>query len=154
MSFSQCVLSEEMVSMVRQGSIEEAYEAFIKVPELEQYLSLEDMKAKLSCTSLILVAEEDNKIVGFKIGYELNDEEFYSWLGGMDPNYRHLGLAQRLLELQEKMVRDKGYTSIFVKSMNQFPAMIRLLVKNHYKIKYVESFDHPEQERIHFIKSL
>lgn len=28
-----------------------------------------------------------NKVVGFKIRYELDKNKFYSWLGGVDTNY-------------------------------------------------------------------
>ena len=43
------------------------------------------------------VALDDKKVVGYKIGYALNREQFYSWLGGVDPEYRNLGIALTLM---------------------------------------------------------
>lgn len=34
---------------------------------------------------LAIVAFDEEKVVGFKIGYESDSEEFYSWIGGIDP---------------------------------------------------------------------
>ena len=42
---------------------------------------------------LILLASDETRVVGYKIGYEERGTEFYSWLGGVDPNYRGQGIA-------------------------------------------------------------
>lgn len=34
---------------------------------------------------LFNIALDDTKIIGFKIGYEIDKNKFYSWLGGVDP---------------------------------------------------------------------
>ncbi|WP_338082291.1 hypothetical protein [Fictibacillus enclensis] len=36
------------------------------------------------------VAVDGEKMVGYKIGYALNREQFYSWLGGVDTGTRGL----------------------------------------------------------------
>jgi hypothetical protein len=38
--------------------------------------------------------------------------------------------------------------------MNRYPAMLRLLIRNGYRICAVEHFGETARERIHFIKSL
>lgn len=140
--------------MIRIGTLEEAYKIFLKIPELEQYLSLDQMRARLACGYLVAVAEHEGVLVGFKIGYPQNNVEFYSWLGGVIPDYRHSGIAQKLLEFQEEWAKNSGFERINVKSMNRFPSMLRLLIKNGYKIMEVESFGCSERERIKFIKSI
>lgn len=80
--------------MIRLGTIDEAHEVFLKVPELDQYLSLQDMKARLERSHLIVVAEGEEGLVGLKIGYPESPVEFYSWLGGVVPNHRHSGLLK------------------------------------------------------------
>ena len=42
-----------------------------------------------------IVANE--KMVAFKIGYQWNEETFYSWIGGVNPEHRRKGLAKSLL---------------------------------------------------------
>ena len=40
---------------------------------------------------LINIAFDDTKVVGYKIGYEIDKDTFYSWVGGVDPQYRNDG---------------------------------------------------------------
>lgn len=140
--------------MIRAGTVEEAYEVFLSVPELDQYLSLQEMKERLCGEHHIIVAEIDHILVGFKIGYLKDNAEFYSWLGGVLPKYRQTGVAQKLLLFQENWVRKLGVKSISVKSMNRFPSMLRMLIKNGYKIQGVEFYGDSEKERINFVKQL
>lgn len=43
-----------------------------------------------------------------------------------------------LLEAQEEWVAEQGYKTLKVKSRNQFPAMLRLLLRNDYIIEKFE----------------
>ncbi len=43
-----------------------------------------------------------------------------------------------LLEAQEEWVAEQGYKTLKVKSRNQFPAMLRLLLRNGYLIEKFE----------------
>ncbi|WP_331243358.1 GNAT family N-acetyltransferase [Planococcus antarcticus] len=49
---------------------------------------------------LIVVAINNIKVIGYKIGYQLNDDTFNSWLGGVDINFRKYGIASKLMEKQ------------------------------------------------------
>ncbi|GAL27803.1 acetyltransferase GNAT family [Vibrio variabilis] len=49
----------------------------------------------------MLIAAHNNKPIAYKIGYELSEAEFYSWLGGVSIDYRKLGIATELREQQE-----------------------------------------------------
>lgn len=140
--------------MERIGTVEEAFEVFMKVPELDQYLSIEEMRKKLTVGSLVLVSEHQNCLIGFKIGYPLSETEFYSWLGGVVPSKRKLGAAKRLLLLQEQLVKERSFKHIKVKSMNRFRSMLKMLISNGYDITEVENYGHDEAERICFKKSL
>ncbi len=42
----------------------------------------------------------DTDPVAFKLGYALDDATFYSWLGGVHPTYRGLGIAHELMTTQ------------------------------------------------------
>ena len=112
------------------------------------------MQERLPAGTLILIAEADGQPVGCKLGYAAEDGSLYSWLGGVLPAHRKSGLAQRLLEAQEAWASAHGFAAVTVKSMNRYPAMLRLLIRNGYQIRLVEHFGDPARERIHFIKPL
>jgi GNAT superfamily N-acetyltransferase len=122
------------------------------IPEFNHSLSLSEMNNKLANPYLVTIAEAEGKLAGFKVGYVTGASEFYSWLGGVLPQYRSHGIAQKLLEFQENWAISAGLKTIRVKSMNRFPSMLRLLIKNGYKIKSIENFGNKESERIEFIK--
>lgn len=107
------------------------------IPELRG-VSREVVEARLGNGGVRLVAERDGRPVGFKLGYAVSPEVFYSWLGGVAAECRGLGVARRLMEMQEDLVRSRGFRVVRVKSMNRFPAMLRMLVSAGYEIKDVE----------------
>ncbi len=140
---------------IREGTLAEVVEVVAEIEEFivkenEQTLS-ERLEGK---RHLILVAEQQGQILGFKIGYELDSDTFYSWFGGVSPKARKMGLAQTMLDEQELWVISKGYQQLKVKSRNQFPAMLRLLLRNNYLIEHFEPYAPLLESRIHFVKQL
>ncbi|PSW13140.1 GNAT family N-acetyltransferase [Photobacterium sanctipauli] len=140
---------------VRDASIEEAAEVLAKISEFAKPAGYDDIKRRLNgkATS-ILVAEIQGELVGVKIGYQLSESCFYSWLGGVAPAGRRGGVAQALLEAQESWVIAQGYQELRVKSRNRFPAMLRLLLRNGYQIEHMEKKDGINDYRLHFVKQL
>lgn len=74
------------------------------------------------------------KLVGFKIGYRHNDTTFYSWVGGVLPEYRKQGIAKTLATLQKEHIVKKGYSRLRTKSTNKFKPMMILNLKNGFDI--------------------
>lgn len=106
-----------------------------QIPELDRPLTSEVLNQRLQGKQcLILVAYVEGELAGFKLGYEQEETIFYSWLGGVAFDFRRLGLALSLLEYQEAWARRQGYRQIQVKTMNRFPAMLNLLIRNQYLI--------------------
>ena len=140
--------------MIRPGTLPEAWHVLQAIPEFDQRRSLAQLQERLLAGALIPIAEADGQSVGFKLGYAAEDGSLYSWLGGVLPAHRKSGLAQRLLEVQEAWASAHGFAAVTVKSMNRYPAMLRLLIRNGYQIRLVEHFGDTARERIHFIKSL
>lgn len=102
-------------------------------------------EAKLRETEnhLCLVALDGEHIVGFKLGYS-RPGTYCSWLGGVDPEYRGLGVGSLLLETMKDWCRARGYPQIDTKTMNQFPEMIRLNLK--YGFDVIGTEDQPDGE--------
>ncbi|EOC1290366.1 GNAT family N-acetyltransferase [Cronobacter dublinensis] len=101
-----------------------------------------------------LVTYDEAQPVGFKLGYETAPGEFYSWLGGVAPAYRRDGVAQRLLEAQERWAQEHGYARLRVKTRNQFRAMLMLLIRNGYQIIELEKKGEAADYRLLLEKSL
>lgn len=126
-----------------------------QIPEFEQATTLERLQSRLDgAVSLILVAKLEGALVGYKVGYQLTEETFYSWLGGVIPEQRKHGVATLLLNYQEKWVLNSGYKQIKVKSMNRFPGMLNLLISNGYEIVDIEESVCGSEGKIVFLKRL
>ncbi|MCF7497277.1 GNAT family N-acetyltransferase [Vibrio sp. L5-1] len=144
-----------MSVIVREGSLEEVVSVVEQITEFAKKESVASLSERLAGkTSLILVAEEAGVLLGFKIGYELDENTFYSWFGGVSPIARNKGVAQAQLDTQEQWVKQQGYQQLKVKSRNQFPAMLRLLLRNGYLIEKLEEKEDINAHRIHFLKQI
>ena len=84
--------------------------------------------------SLCALAYNDNKLIGFKIGYPYDESTFYSWIGGVLPNFRQLGVAAQLAKLQENYAIENGFSRLKSKSMNKYKPMMVLNLKNGFDI--------------------
>lgn len=106
----------------------------------EEELSRQKIEERLTDVKslLILSVYEENKMVGFKIGYALNAETYYSWIGAIRRDYRGLGLASELMKTQHKWSYEQGFRQIETKSRNQFTDMLRLDLKFGFQITAVE----------------
>lgn len=140
---------------VRRGGLEDVLQVHRRISELRPPGSAEDYRAKIDGRDyLALIAECSHGPAGFKLGYGVSETVFYSWLGGVDPDYRGRGIAQALLHEQERSAAAMGYTMIQVKSMNRYPAMLHLLLSNGYLITGHEADDDPIAAKIVFSKKL
>ena len=126
------------------------------IPEFTNNCSKKDYLNRIDNNGfLILIAVVDKRIVGFKIGYDrYKDGSFYSWLGGVVPNYRKKRIATKLTKLFEEWSASEGYTKIIIKTRIKFKAMINLLLKEGYSLKQLISKTECENTRLIFEKKL
>ncbi|WP_428771934.1 N-acetyltransferase family protein [Vibrio sp.] len=140
---------------IRTGSLAEVVQVVNCIDEFVEKESEASLAARLAGKKqLVLVAEQDGQLLGFKIGYQQDEQTFYSWLGGVAPLARNTGVAQLLLDHQQRWAAEQDYRWLTVKSRNRFPAMLRLLLRNGYQIHHFEPYQPLEESRIHFIKAL
>ena len=83
---------------------------------------------------LVIVAKDGKKVIGYKIGYEIDKNTFYSWLGGVNPDYRGQGIASTLMEKQHQYLKEKRYKLVQTKTMNRWRNMLVLNIKNGFDI--------------------
>ena len=140
---------------VKQGDFSDLIVIEQQIPEFSSPKDIHTLRQRLAAKEyLLLVTYDSGRPVGYKLGYALNKETFYSWLGAVIPSHRKLGLAQKMLIQQEAWVIEQGYQVIEVKTKNRFSNMIMMLVKNHYHITDLQTFTHSSDNKIKFSKVL
>ena len=89
---------------------------------------------------------DDQKVIAYKIGYALNYEKFYSWLGGVDPDYRNQGIASQLIERQHRFLKEREYKTVQTKTKNKWRNMLILNIKNGFDVigTYTDSKGEPK----------
>jgi GNAT superfamily N-acetyltransferase len=121
---------------IREASPDELLWVHERIPEFSEKVSLEFYTDRLrDRVYLALVAEKDGELLGFKVGYQDNvPDTFYSWMGGVRPEFRKDGIADALAEYQENWARERGFKRVYFKTRNRFPAMISFGLKRGFKI--------------------
>ncbi|MFG0250366.1 MAG: GNAT family N-acetyltransferase [Phycisphaeraceae bacterium JB051] len=66
-------------------------------------------------------AYDGDQLVGYKIGYQIRQYYFESWIGGVIPSHRRQGIASRLIKLQHQWCFEHGfhYVSTMTEGNNQ-----------------------------------
>ncbi|GGP49345.1 N-acetyltransferase [Shewanella algicola] len=138
-----------------EGTVEDIVAVLALVPEFDNSITATTIAERLAGKSaLILVAKYDTAPIGFKVGYSLNHDEFYSWLGGVVPLHREMKVASQLRQLQESWAVAQGFKAIKVKSMNQFPNMLHMLIASGYHICGYDNNGATTNSKIAFIKNI
>jgi ribosomal protein S18 acetylase RimI-like enzyme len=110
--------------------------------------NLEDYQRKLhDVKPIIYIAEKDGKIIGDIISFAKGNE-WYIWILGVSRDNRQQGVANTLLELQEKYAKEHGHNKVTVKVYNISKEMLRLVIKKNYEIEDVEKHDNTKHNAI------
>lgn len=140
---------------IREGTVIEAEVISRSILEFKDPYPVDEYIRRIDQVQyLVLVAEADDAVVGFKVGYALDTTTFYSWMGGVSHAFRGLGIAQRLLDWQEAWVVKNGYKQIHVKTLNRHRGMRALLLKNGYDVIGFEEASNNDEHRIMYSKYL
>lgn len=75
---------------------------------------------------LLLAAVAEDRVVGYKFGYEDSPGRFYSWIGGVNPAWRRQGIARRLMDRQHEWARQRGYPRVRTHTANEHRNMLLL----------------------------
>ena len=112
----------------------------------------ERVRSKLK--PMVILAKNDDEVVGFKLGYERWQGTFFSWLGCVRPEYRRQGIARELLQRQHQWCKEQGYEKILTNSRNSFPEMLILNIQEGFQITGTEMDGGEPPPNILFSKSL
>ncbi|QQE81454.1 GNAT family N-acetyltransferase [Alicyclobacillus sp. SO9] len=97
---------------------------------------------------LILVALANQQVVGYKIGYQERRTRFYSWLGGVHPEYRGQGIASELMLRQHEWCRSQGYTVVRTQTKNKWRSMLILNLRHGFDVVGTYTDKHGEPKII------
>lgn len=135
---------------IRTGTSAEVVALSQQIPEFDNPHGATEYEKRLNnVPNLILIAFDGEKPVGFKVGYEKErDGSFYSWMGGVLPEYRRYGIAKRLADTQETWTKEKGYQAIRFKTRNRHTAMLQFALNNGFYLIAVEPREKLAEYRI------
>jgi len=126
-----------------------------KIPEFNSPFEIKEYKKRCAGKHLALIAEIDNQPVGFKIGYDrFKNGSFYSWMGGVLPKFRRMGVAYSLANFQEKWAAENGFNSIILKTRKKHDEMIAFSLNRGFIIIEETQITPVEETRIWMEKSL
>lgn len=82
----------------------------------------------------VFLAYENKNAVAMKIGFKMDQERFYSWMGAVTPEFQGLGIASELMQLQHEWCKTKGFKVIETRTRNQYKQMIALNLNQGFEI--------------------
>lgn len=105
--------------------------------------------------TILLLAEFAGKPVGCKLAYNrYYDGSVYSWLGGVLPPYRTMGVASALLDEMVFQAGKMFFNSIRMKTRNRHVNMLRFALKRNFAINGFEAKEPVSESRIELIRFL
>ena len=121
--------------IIKTEELQTAVDLSTQIPEFDDPYPVEVYSDRMKTGRLILTAYVNNEIAGFKVGYDrFEDGSFYSWMGGVLPEFRKQGVAKTLADHQEKWAKKKGFNSIKMKTRKKHEAMITFSLKRGFVI--------------------
>ena len=140
---------------IREGAFQECVDLSSKIPEFNSPYKIEEYKKRCAGKYLVLIAEIDNQSVGFKIGYDrFNNGSFYSWMGGVLPKFRRMGVAYFLANFQEKWATKNEFSSILLKTRQKHDGMIAFSLNRGFIITEETQITPAKETRIWMQKLL
>lgn len=105
---------------------------FPETPAGETAAELAYQRSRTPVTSVLAFA--DDRLVGCKLGYERKPGQFYSWLGGVHPDFRGGGIATELMRQQHDWCRQNGYRTVRTQTYNPWRRMLILNLRHGFDI--------------------
>jgi len=143
-----------MKIVIKEQQLADAVAVSQQIPEFDAPYPVDEYERRLTGVShLVLTAYVEGRPVGFKVGYE-REGAFYSWMGGVLPQFRRQGIGETLAEHQEQWARRQGYSRLTIKTRKKYKAMLALLTKRGYRVLRTISKQPVEETRLWFEKIL
>ena len=113
----------------RLGACAEAVFASASSERGEMLWRLENMP-----DAVVHYAEENERLIAFKIAYATRSRRLYSWLGGVLPDQRRRGLGKALMEFQHGWAKERGYLNVETGTIRNNVPMMMLNLRCGFEI--------------------
>lgn len=142
------------IVVVGQGELELVTSLYneIFIPKREQEFFRRRLSGRYN--SLILIANLDGRPIAFSLGFELKPATWFSWLIGVLPDFRRMGIASQLLSAEHAWARDHEYAMLRYECHNRHRAMLHLALQTEYEIMGVRWDPDRQENMVLFEKSL
>lgn len=100
----------------------------------------------------VICARNEGRLIGFKAGYAMSQTKYYSWLGGVHPDFRRQGIASQLMELQHNWVSEQRFKVVETAANQDNTAMTQANLKHGFVVCGIRN--EPHRVQILFSKSL
>jgi predicted GNAT superfamily acetyltransferase len=100
----------------------------------------------------VFLATSDSRLVGFKAGYAVGERKYYSWLGGVHPDFRRRGIAAELMQRQHRWLAERGYAVVETAVEQENTAMAQANLRHGFSVCGVRT--EPQRVQILFSKPL
>lgn len=151
-SYSDMLMEKDL--QIVEGTIKQAVEISKQIPEFENTYEISEYEKRLKDKwHLILIAYWKGKPAGFKVGYQI-DDNFYSWMGGVIPEFRENKIATELAFFQQRWVKEEGFKVIKMKTHNKHKAMLQFALSDGFCITGIEKRKNRKENRIYLDKEL
>ena len=81
-----------------------------------------------------MIAVTDKTPCGYKIGFQHAPDIFYSWIGGVHPQYRKREIATALMRKQHQLRKEMGYKYVRTHIKNRYRDMLLLNITHGFDI--------------------
>lgn len=126
------LLPDTVPASAQYGSVIDILSAALETPAVELLAYLRYQQQRQPVQAWLALA--DGIVVGCKLGYERKPGHYYSWLGGVHPNFRGRGIAAELMRRQHAWCRAQGYRVVRTHTYNRWRAMLLLNLRHGFDI--------------------
>ena len=99
-----------------------------------------------------VLARDDGRLVGFKLGYAMTESRYYSWLGGVHLAARGRGVARQLMRRQHRWLEEMGCAQVETSSDQGNVAMARVNLQEGFTVCGMRSM--PGRVQVLYLKLL
>ena len=82
----------------------------------------------------MMVAQVDDRHVGFIVGFELMPTTYFNWVCGVVGDFRRLGICTQLIQAQHAWAQDNEYQTIRFECNNQHRPMLHVAITEGYDL--------------------
>lgn len=113
---------------------------FPKILELTESLLGEEFTLRLQRelsyrhNSTLIIAYQEDKFLGYKMGYENYTNTYYGWVTAVSPDCRKMGVWTAMTDRQHEWCRAHGYKKIQINTTNTWKDALARTVKYGYFI--------------------